>query len=340
MMASSISRIAAVVVSYNGMPFIDDCILSLQSSELSNLSVYMVDSASADESPDYVAAKYPDVGVIRCKRNMGWAAGNNRGVRQALRDGSDAVWLVNQDVVFGPKCLPLLLGRLATGAAAIWSPIIYTDTACKQLWHAGGRLDMHHYSCEHTGSLNEFRSGDILSRYVSGCAMLVRREVFEAVGLIDERFFMYFEDADFCRRAALAGFGSDIAQEAALVHKTNPAVSPVSEQRANQIYHVLRSGLLFWRKHLGFVRFHRGYCPSQLGKWVNPVPDRWREAETREWARAVIDALWYFISGMNCPLERPPSPEWFRWLMTTRPWLVAELMSFRASVERNACQGR
>ncbi len=71
----------------------------------------------------------------------------------------------------------------------------------------------------------------------------------------------------------------------------------------------------------------RRWCGGHLGKWVNEIPYAWEDSARRERARAIIDAVWYVLSGKHNALERPPAPEWFVTVMRRRPWLVAELMA-------------
>ena len=330
MSQSEAKRVAAVVLNCNGEAVIEDCLRSLQASDHPSLDIIVVDNASTDRSLQIVGERFPKVSVVRNTRNLGWSGANNAGIRKALAAGVDFVWLLNNDIEVEPSCVSELVAAAARNpGAAILGPMIYYFDDRSKAWFSGGCVDAARYYSDHTATIEEFRALPPSKRYISGCALLVRSEVFRRIGLIDERFFIYFEDVDFCCRASAAGFEMEVVESAGMYHKVGAFSSHEGLLSPWKAYHILRSGLLFWRKHLGFAGFHRGYCPSQLGKWVNGLAEAWADEKRREWARSVMDALWYFLSGKRCPLDHPRSPDWFVRLMTTRPWLVAEWMSLR-----------
>ena len=318
-----------VVLNYNGKGLVEDCLFSLARLDYRPLEICLVDNGSTDGSPEW-AESQPSVKVIRNARNLGWSGGNNEGIRHALDRGADYIWLLNDDVEVEPDCLSRMIRHAgARSDVGVLSPCIYYFEPRNRIWFAGGVKDSEHFETRHCAGIDEFRSLPNDTRYVSGCAMLVRREVFRVTGLIDERFFMYCEDVDFCLRAAAAGFGIDVVESAAMYHKVSASSGGHAVRSPLKAYHGLRSSLLFWRKHLGWWTFHRQYCAAHLGKWVNGLAEEWACTDTNARAGAIIDALWYFVSCANRPLEWPRAPAGFRNLVLRRPWLIAECMAFR-----------
>lgn len=318
----------------NGQAVNAACLESLKRSGYANLRVSVADNASTDGSPEWIEQHHPDVTVLRTGGNLGWSGGNNVGIRYALEQGADYVWILNNDVEVEPDCIGKLVARSEQDrAVAITGPTIHYFEPRDRVWFEGAEVVEETFWVGHCDAAH-FQALPQGRRYVSGCALMVRREVFERIGLVDERFFIYYEDADFCRRAARAGFHMDIVGDAVMYHKVSAYSGGPSEiQSSFQAYHTLRSGLLFWRKHASAWRFHRGYCGGHLGKWVNNLPEEWAARDRRrERAEAIIDAVWYLVAHRNAPRERPAAPAWFRRLMLKRPWVVARLLAWRLPV--------
>jgi GT2 family glycosyltransferase len=319
-----------VLVNYNGQAFNADCLASLRDEGVCRLTVWLVDNGSTDGSAEWVERNRPDVRLVRNGANLGWAGGNNVGIRRALQAGADFVWLLNNDTVLEPSCVAkMVASATASDAPALLSPRIHYADNPGRTWFEGGEVDPVALRWGHC-PLAHFRSLPQDRRYVSGCALLVRREVFEEAGLIDERYFMYYEDAEFCLRAARLGFAMDVVEEARLAHRVAASSGGASDRLSPfRAYQTLRSEMIFWRRQLGFWDFHRRWCHGHLAKWVNDLPAGWQDEERRPVAEAIMDAVWYHLTCRNAPRGRPPSPAWFRTLMRTRPWLVAQLMGFR-----------
>lgn len=312
------------------MEFNENCLRSLLHSDYARLVVWLVDNASEDGSAEWVGKNFPNVKVVFTGGNLGWSAGNNFCIRKALAEGAEYLWILNNDVEVEPDCITRLIARAEQAdRPGIVGPLIYYFEPKNRVWFEGGEIDHEQLDADHCSFLR-FESLPQERRYITGCALMVRREVFERIGLFDQRFFMYFEDTDFCSRAARAGYGIAVEQAATMYHKVSAFSGGAGgKSKGFKTYHMLRSSMLFWRKQHGFWRFHRRWCDGHLGKWVNDLPAWWADIGRRPAAEAIMDAVWYILTLRNVPLQRPRSPGWFRWLMRTRPWLVARWMSFR-----------
>lgn len=329
-MSQNAPKVCVVVLNFNGMDVNEACLSSLQRSDYANLTILVVDNASTDESAAWIEQNCPRVKLLRNKKNGGWAGGNNEGIRVALAEGADFVWLLNNDVEVEPRCIRALVDYAGKNPdAGILSPVIHFMDPRDRIWFQGGMVDRAACEVTHCDTLSLFERLPQDERCASGCAMFVRSSVFKQVGPIDEQFFMYYEDTDFSIRAARAGFGIEVVEGSKLYHKVGASIGGVEGATPLKVYHIFRSGLIFWRKHLGWWQFHRRYCDGHLAKWMNALDVEWSDAVRRDRAQAVIDALWYFVSGKRNALERPASPGWFTRWVVRRPWLVARLMAFR-----------
>jgi hypothetical protein len=215
-------RVAAVVVNWNGGEDNLRCLESLLAQGPALERILFVDNASSDGSPERVSERFPGVEVLRNEANVGYGAGNNRGIEAALEAGAEAVLVVNNDVTLPPGTVAALVEALeaAPGAGLVGPRVLYRDRP-ERVWAAGGRLTWRENLTTligHGAPDGEAFRRTLAVDYVPGCALLARREVFEAVGPFDADYFAYTEDVDLGLRASRAGFGSLCAGGALAYH--------------------------------------------------------------------------------------------------------------------------
>jgi len=205
------ASIAIIVLNWNGRDLTLDCLRSLAAVTTPHVRIILVDNASTDGSADAVREHYGSrVTLIENAQNLGFAAGNNVGIRRALDDGADFILLLNNDTVVAPDFVEHLhKPMLSSPDIGITAPKIYYAEPKNQIWFAGGELSMWRGIARHTGIRETDRGQYDQERdidYATGCAFLVRRAVLEKIGDLDPGYRAYFEDADFCVRARRAGF--------------------------------------------------------------------------------------------------------------------------------------
>ena len=211
-------RITAIVVNWNNQAYTLACLKSLTQCVPLKPDIILVDNGSVDGTLVAVRADFPEVELIALPTNQHFAAGANYGLHLALAREADYAWLLNNDVIVTPEALAEML-RVAESDPSVGI--------------VGSRL-VHPGQPPHVviGARCDFRTGAIhepelpldlgLDRfavdYVWGCSMLIRSEVLRQVGLLDERYVAYFEDADFCLRARQAGWQTVTALRANVYH--------------------------------------------------------------------------------------------------------------------------
>ena len=258
-------RVAAIVLNY-GRP--DDAILAARSLQHSSspLRLIIVDNGSDPDCRRAFLALGDDVMVIQTGRNLGFPAGMNVGIREALSGGASHVFLVNSDMIVPSGCADRLREALEKSGAGIAGPVILSRSVPDRV----GTLGISYRSS--TGRMRHNAFGARLPAMepphtiaradaVSGCAMLIRREVFEAIGLLDEAYFFSFEDLDFCFRARSAGFETVLAGDATAYHEGERSIGA----GPRRLYYAARN-------HLRFAGI------AGAGRNGNPVASFWRDS--------------------------------------------------------------
>jgi hypothetical protein len=212
-----------IVLNWNGAAVIGPCLDSLARVTSPNLEVIVVDNGSTDHSAAMVRERYPWAELIENGENLLFAEGNNVGIRRALERGAQAVLLLNNDTEVDPGFAAQLLCALDDPLTGIAGPRIYYHDDPGRIWYGGGGFDIlgvpRHRDIRRPEG--RARAGPGETAWVTGCALLARREVFEQVGLLDPSYHIYCEDVDLCLRAARAGWRIRYEPSARVWHKVS-----------------------------------------------------------------------------------------------------------------------
>lgn len=249
--------IAVITINWNGWRNTLRCLAALRASRGARWHLYLVDNASDDDSATHLRDLGPDVTLIEAPTNGGWTGGNNIGLRHALAAGHEALFLLNNDAFVEPDTLARLLEAARQFPDAACPPVlgpIHKGSANRDYDFHAAALDAK------TGIPVWVAPGDLGPRldrplietaYISGAAIFARRRHFEAVGLLDDRFYLNFDDTDWCRRAAKAGFPLLMLRDAAIRHIGSASIG--GRQSPLQVYFLTRNRLLFARKHCSAI---------------------------------------------------------------------------------------
>jgi GT2 family glycosyltransferase len=239
----------AVVLNHREADATIRCVASLRRSRYPDLEVLVVDN---DSGPDEVARLRTAVpALVESGGNLGYAGGNNVGIRAALAGGADAVWLINPDVVVTRSALRHMV-RLAGGdVGVVGCRVLQGGADIPTTQSFGGRIDW-----DRGGRSILLDAGRHAPRWLRGrvrnvdfahgASMLIRREVFDEIGLLPEEYFMYFEETEFCLRAGRAGWGVVATPWADVVHHSSRAEGLPSEV---YVYYFVRNRIVFGLRH-------------------------------------------------------------------------------------------
>lgn len=233
-----------VLLNWNGWRDTLECMESLDRLAYSSHRVLVLDNGSTDDSLEQLRNARPGLRLIENGKNLGFATACNVGIREALREGADYVWLLNNDTVVEPSSLGALVERAQLGerVGAVGSVLYYMDQPDRvQAW-AGGYINFWLGHSRHFTA----RVDDDDIEFITGASLLISRKALEEVGLLDEQFFMYWEDADFAFRLKRAGWKLAVAEKSLIWHKETAAVGKKSP-RLDTYFNT--SAVRFFRKH-------------------------------------------------------------------------------------------
>jgi hypothetical protein len=239
-----------IIVNWNGNADTLACLASLRKSNYQPRHILVVDNASSDGSVAAIRALFPEVEVLANEKNERFAHANNQGMQRALTTGADFVLLLNNDTEVAPD----FLGHLVSAAnsrreVGMVAPKIYYHHDPQLIWFAGGRINLWTGRIFHRG-LRQYDHGQQSADapaavdFLTGCAILAKRECLEKIGLLDECYYMYAEDADWCWRARRAGFACLYQPAAKIWHKVG-----ASAGGSFKVYHKVRGNFIFFRRY-------------------------------------------------------------------------------------------
>lgn len=251
------SRVGLVTVTYNSGKVIDDFIRCVLALEHRDFVLFIIDNKSTDDTLERLARfpADPRIVIIPNADNVGVAAGNNQGIALSRAAGCGSILLINNDVEFEPALIGKLLRGLAEHRCDIAVPKIFYHNPKDRLWYAGGHLvPWLAYQEKHVGEGEPDRGQydePKPATYSPTCCMMVKAEVFDRIGLMDEKYFVYYDDTDFCFRAMRAGVRMMYIPKVEFYHKTGSltggAVSKFSIQYGT------RNKAYFVKKNLGIL---------------------------------------------------------------------------------------
>jgi GT2 family glycosyltransferase len=244
------ARIVAVVLNYRTPAETIGCVEALRVSHRPIDEIIVIENGSGDDSFETLRQALPGATLLSMEHNLGFSGGCNRGIERALRGGAASVLLVNSDVRMDPGALAAMEHALSVHPdVGIVGPVVSTTHLPPRVESRGitvssltGRVRMKafHHRLDRAAPL-----GLTMVDAVSGCVMLIRRVVFERVGLFQEEYFFSFEDVDFCLRARRAGFGVACVGDAHARHGGSRTIGARSPRR---IYFATRNHLLLMKR--------------------------------------------------------------------------------------------
>ncbi|MBV7598801.1 glycosyltransferase family 2 protein [Aeromonas encheleia] len=252
-------KLGLVTVLYNTPEVLPDFFNSLACQNYKDFILYVIDNSSKPESLSLaheLATQYGiETSFIDNKgNNVGVAAGNNQGIQAALADGCEYILIINNDLIFETPDVFGNLMQVAISGESLISPLILNYPEGK-LWYAGGYFDEYRALAPHDCAGMDKDTAtrfDDYHAYAPTCFLIVNRDVFKKVGMMDERYFAYYDDTDFLYRAHVAGYKVKLEQNIVISHKVS--VSTGGDLSFFGAYHLTRNRIYFAKKNLPFPK--------------------------------------------------------------------------------------
>lgn len=235
--------VVCVVVNWNGWRDTLACVESVAAQDYPSLEILVVDNGSTDDSVEQIRARFPQIELLCAEENRGFAAGSNVGIRCALKREAEFVWLLNNDTAAPPNTVSRLMSMAGERVGVVGTVLRYMhDPARIQAW-GGGSVS------RWSGFVRHFHAPARLdgNSFLTFASVLLRREMLETAGLLDEGYFMYFEDSDLCFRARGRGWQIAVAPDTAVLHKEGGSAGLKKSSRVDRI--VTASGLRFLKRY-------------------------------------------------------------------------------------------
>lgn len=288
------SEISVVIVSYNSQErTLLEALKSLQESSLRPAEIIIVDNSPGNHLRGKILSEFGPSMVtwIESQENLGFAKGCNRGARPAR---SAYILFMNEDAVVEKNCLAKLVEVLESKPKmAAAAPTIFLAENRSKIWFAGGKIYPWFGYCA-----EDKESPDFLKQtaWLTGCVLLVRRDLFLSLGLFDEGFFLYFEDVDFSLRARRQGYSLVVCPSAIALHGREGLVGRSSDSRLAEVYH--SKFYFFWKNFKGPVALSAFFFQLLIVSLYDLI--FWGQ-----WPWVKFRSFWHFIlEGFRGPVPK------------------------------------
>lgn len=265
---------------------------SLQAQDLTGWRLHVIDNASPDNSLRIVKERAdPRIAVISNEKNLGFAKAANQGMRAAIAADGEFLVLINNDTLFSPDFLKRLVAVRSELSAGVIAPRVMQREQPDKSWYAGGSLDN---GWVFTNIHRKYEAADssaaIEVDFAPGCCLGISREVLHRMGLLDESFFVYWEDTDFCLRLKKGGIKIFYVPEPFLLHSGGESSGGEHSPAYMRLYY--RSYMQVLRKHFGLPRALRTMVRLLLSEG----------GRTNRDLRVMSLMAWAMVLGLGAPM--------------------------------------
>jgi Predicted glycosyltransferases len=319
--------VTVIILNWNGVGDTLECIESVRNLDYPDMRIVVVDNGSTDDSTSVIRQRYPSITLLESKRNLGFTGGNNLGIVKALEMGTDYVWLLNNDTVVERDALRKMVQTIGNSPdVGIASPVIYFQDPPGEVQFCGSYIDWERNRIVKLKAGDPYPSNGV-NVSLWGTALLIRREVVERVGFLNDKYFAYHEDEDYCMRVARAGYRAIVVPEARVFHKNSRSTG--NNDAPFQVFLRSRNIYFLWMDTLkGMKRvFH---IPRYLAPII-PYGGALREKSLPDAMEACLDGVWHAFRGAGGPrnpeITMPiPLRRIFHFLFSWHPYFWAGLL--------------
>jgi len=300
------TSVAIILVNWNGYEFTADCLTSLRNVHYLDFSVFVVDNASENAEGGDLKANFPEIELIQNLDNLGFAGGNNVGIRKAVEDGYSYVMLLNNDTVVEPDFLGQMIRKFHDNPKlGIVQPLIFFLHDRNQIWSAGGKWNRVFCRAITIGDRRfkeNFRAVDTSLDWATGCCMMITSEALVEVGLLNESYFTYFEDVEWSLRFRDKGYQIELASQSVIYHEAGASSKKKHSEgtlSAGVFYYLVRNQFYLIRSRASLVQkvFAGTYHTFRFMGWMAYFCLRGRSQKLKAVAKGMRD-------GWKLPIKK------------------------------------
>lgn len=291
-----------IILNWNGFNDTIECVESCLKLDYHSYEIVLVDNCSSDGSEAILRKRFPKLTFIQTGANLGYAGGNNVGIRYALEKNADYFWLLNNDTVVDSKALTELVEILEMEPAnGMAGSKILSYSQPSLIYYAGGWVDPNLGASGHVGmGQKDDHQFDVLMEtgYITGCSLLVKRTVVEEIGFMDEAYFLYCEESEWCLNARRKGYRLMYVPRSVIFHKESVSTKKI---KGAMTYYMTRNRLYFISKN--------GTDVEWLNRFRTDLCNLLRYMYKKQFvaARSMVAAYWHWVNGYmgrrDCPIK-------------------------------------
>jgi GT2 family glycosyltransferase len=301
--------VVVVILSWREPDVTVACVRAVRELDYANIRIMVVDNGS-DAAAIEVLSKLDGIVLLRNATNLGFTGGVNVGLRHAIELGAEYVWLLNNDAVSSPDTLRKLVTMAeADPRIGLVSPVIHDPDEPEKSLFCLGLFDRRALGTTQTDDPDQARrwlAEQPDNTVIFGTALLVSRRLFGSIGGLDDNFFAYLEDVDYCLRCHAAGFRVAVCFDAVIYHGVKEPVRDPDSCPPYVHYYISRNHALLWRKLSGSVRLFATASVWFLRQRLLQIE---RMPNNRAAVEALLAGLWDGLlgrTGAYNPQRRPP----------------------------------
>lgn len=245
-----------VILNYNGYIDTIECINSIKRIIYDNYRVVIVDNNSNDDSEKILKEKFPDYIILQTGKNLGYAAGNNIGIKYAVTNNANYICIMNNDVIVNKFFLNKLINYMDDNRnTAMVGPMLLEYKNKDIIQSTGSIINLNKgyaLPLNNNKRKNQIKEGIIKCDYVSGACILVRKEIIDVIGLIPENYFLFYEETEWCLKVKQYGYDVTCVCDAEIIHKGSISINKISGLNE---YFMCRSRVVFEKRNANTIQF-------------------------------------------------------------------------------------
>jgi hypothetical protein len=268
-------KISIIITHFFDIDYLINCLDSVFKSDYPNFEVIVVFNGNRDNSYEIAKQKFPQIISILNKKNLGFSRANNQGIK--ISNG-EIIFLLNDDTIIHPQLISILSKKLiSSDEIGIVGPKIYFMSASgdqtNKIWFAGGKIDWEKQKSYHLGrDMNDEAHKDEEKEvdFITGCALMIKKEVIDKIGLLDEGFFAFYEDADWSQKAKKAGYKIVYVSFGGVWHAKSATAGKIffGEEKKKNIFWLIsnyfyRDVMVAWRRYKNKIIFFNRYLSGK-----------------------------------------------------------------------------